>query len=94
MRQRRKARSTPVVGRILGSLQATATMTRDHVEVSRITELLGWLLSQTPTAFDLEQMKNVRRKVHFAKEEEIYLPLLESQLSGGAANRLLHKWRN
>jgi iron-sulfur cluster repair protein YtfE (RIC family) len=89
----------PAVGKILDSSQATATMSRDHVEVSRLTEQLGWLRSQG-TTFDLEQMRNLRRvlyglptllKVHLAKEEEIYLPLLESHLSEAEAHRLLHK---
>lgn len=88
----------PAVGKILGSPQATATMSRDHVEVSRLTEQLGWLRSE-PT-FELEQMRNLRRvlyglhallRVHFAKEEEIYLPLLESHLTDAEANRLIHK---
>jgi iron-sulfur cluster repair protein YtfE (RIC family) len=74
-------------------------MSRDHVEVRRLTEQLGWLRSHGPL-FDLEQMRNLRRvlyglhtllKVHFAKEEEIYLPLLESHLSEAEAHRLLHK---
>lgn len=89
----------PAVAKILGSPQATATMSRDHVEVSRLTEQLGWLRSEA-NIFDVEQMKNLRRvlyglhtllRVHFAKEEEIYLPLLESHLSNGEAHRLLHK---
>ena len=46
------------------------------------------------------QLKDVRRllyglhtliKAHFAKEEEIYLPLLDRQLSDGDAHHLLHK---
>ena len=91
----------PAVGKILGSPQATATMSRDHVEVSRLTEQLGWLRSQG-TTFDLEQMRNLRRvlyglyallKVHFAKEEEIYLPLLEHHLSDSESHHLLHKIR-
>lgn len=89
----------PVVAKILGSPQATATMSRDDIEVSRLIEQLGWLRSQA-TGFDLKQMKNLRRvlyglhallKVHFAKEEEVYLPLLESHLSNAEAHRLLHK---
>jgi iron-sulfur cluster repair protein YtfE (RIC family) len=89
----------PAVAKILGSPQATATMSRDHVEVSRLTEQLGWLRSEA-NIFDVEQMKNLRRvlyglhallRVHFAKEEEIYLPLLENHLSDGEAHRLLHK---
>ncbi len=89
----------PAVAKILGSPQATATMSRDHIEVTRLTEQLGWLRSQG-TSFDLEQMKNLRRvlyslhallKVHFAKEEEVYLPLLESHLSNVETHRLLRK---
>ncbi len=89
----------PAVAKILGSPQATATMSRDHIEVSRLTEQLGWLRSEA-TIFDVEQMKNLRRvlyglhallRVHFAKEEEIYLPLLENHLSNGEAQRLFHK---
>jgi|SRR5919108_1925468 hemerythrin-like domain-containing protein len=89
----------PAVAKILGSPQATATMSRDHVEVGRLTEQLGWLSSQA-TIFDVDQMKNLRRvlyglhtllRVHFAKEEEIYLPLLESHLTDGEAHRLIHK---
>jgi hemerythrin-like domain-containing protein len=89
----------PLVGRILGSPQATATMSRDHIEVSRLADQMEWLLSHA-AAFDLEQRKNLRRmlyglhtllKVHFVKEEEIYFPLLKNHLSRGEANRLLGK---
>ena len=93
----------PAVGKILGSPQATATMSRDHVAVSRLTEQLGRLRAQA-SAFDQAQSKDVRRllyglhtliKVQFAKEEEIYLPLLDRQLSDGDAHRLLHtRWRS
>ena len=91
----------PEVAKILGSPQATETMSRDHVEVTRLTEQLGWLRSQGPI-FDPEQMKNLRRvlyglhtllKVHFAKEEEIYLPLLKNHLSDSEAHHLLQKIR-
>ena len=99
MRRLKKTALYPAVANILGSPQATATMSRDHVEVTRLTEQLGWLRSQG-TSFDLEQMKNLRRvlyslhallKVHFAKEEEVYLPLLESHLSNVETHRLLRK---
>src|SRR3990172_6304165 len=35
----------PVVGRVLGAREATATMSRDHVEVGRLTEELRELRS-------------------------------------------------
>ena len=89
----------PAVARILGSSQATATMSRDHLEVIRLTEQIGLMgLEEAPLKSD--NIRNLRRllyglhtllKVHFAKEEEIYLPLLESHLSDSEAHRLLHK---
>src|SRR5512135_3897051 len=35
----------PVVGRLIGAPEATATMSRDHVEIDRLTQELGSLLS-------------------------------------------------
>ena len=74
----------PAVARLLGSPLSTATMSYDHVEVRRLTEQINLLRSEQ-TAFQAEHIKTLRRvlyglhallKVHFAKEEEIYLPLL------------------
>ena len=81
----------PVVGRLLGAPEATATMSRDHVEVGRLTQELERLRSQLALApASAAQAKELRRvlyglyalvKVHFAKEEEIYLPLLDARLT-------------
>lgn len=91
----------PAVGKILGTPQATATMSRDHVEVSRLTEQLRRLRSQfSGTNFTADQITDLRRvlyglytlvKVHFAKEEELYLPLLDAHFSEAEAHQLLHK---
>ena len=87
----------PVVQKVMGAAQATATMSRDHVEVGSLTSELVDLRQQTEkTAFSADQAKALRRvlyglytlvKVHFAKEEEIYLPLLDERLTNeeGAA---------
>jgi iron-sulfur cluster repair protein YtfE (RIC family) len=88
----------PVVGRLLGAPEATNTMSRDHVEVGRLTDELGGLRaaigSGTPTA---AQEKDLRRvlyglyalvKVHFAKEEEVYLPLLDQRLAVNEAREM------
>ena len=87
-----------VVGRFMGAAQATATMSRDHVEVGRLTdELAAVRLEITASHRDDRQAKMLRRilyglyaliKVHFAKEEEIYLPLLEARLTGDEAREL------
>jgi iron-sulfur cluster repair protein YtfE (RIC family) len=81
----------PVVQKIMGAPQATATMSRDHVEVGTLTRELADLRQQLSSVkFSAEQANALRRvlyglytlvKVHFAKEEEIYLPLLDANLT-------------
>jgi iron-sulfur cluster repair protein YtfE (RIC family) len=88
----------PIVGNLMGAAQATATMSRDHVEVGRLTDELAALRSEIAAGeADERQAKALRRllyglyaliKVHFAKEEEIYLPLLEAHLTGDEAREL------
>jgi hemerythrin-like domain-containing protein len=85
----------PVVGTVMGAPDATATMSRDHVEVGRLTDELASLRSALSGATLGEaQAKALRRvlyglyalvKLHFAKEEEVYLPLLDARLSAEAA---------
>lgn len=76
----------PVVQQVLGSPDATRTMSRDHVEVGRYTAELADLQQELST----QNFKALQRvlyglyalvKVHFAKEEEVYLPILEERLS-------------
>jgi iron-sulfur cluster repair protein YtfE (RIC family) len=88
----------PVVGDIIGGPQATATMSRDHVEVGRLTQELGELRAALAGgALDPETTRALRRtlyglyavvRLHFAKEEEVYLPLLNARLTPAAAQRL------
>jgi iron-sulfur cluster repair protein YtfE (RIC family) len=88
----------PLVGKLMGAAQATATMSRDHVEVGRLTEELAAVQLELATGHaDDRQAKALRRllyglyaliKVHFAKEEEIYLPLLEARLTDDEAREL------
>ena len=81
----------PAVERVMGAPQATATMGRDHVEVAGYVADLQEARTALP-AGDLPaaQAHELRRvlyglyallKVHFAKEDEIYLPLLEGHLT-------------
>lgn len=88
----------PVVGRLMGAPEATATMSRDHDEVGRLTEELGSLRSHLDSAsMDVSQERALRRvlyglyavvKVHFAKEEEVYLPILDARLTAEEAAQM------
>jgi iron-sulfur cluster repair protein YtfE (RIC family) len=68
------------VGELLGDARATAAMTRDHVAIGRMIEALG----ETETT-DIARLQELLYglhaliAVHFEKEEEIYLPLLDAR---------------
>ena len=83
----------PVVQKALGSRDATRTMSRDHVEVGRYIQELASLQQN----FTEELTEDLRRvlygvyglvKVHFAKEEEVYLPILDEYLTPESAHEL------
>jgi iron-sulfur cluster repair protein YtfE (RIC family) len=84
--QAEEAALYPTVQKAIGSPEATRTMSRDHVEVeSYVEELAEFQKGISPGDF-----KSLQRvlygvyalvKVHFAKEEEVYLPILEERLS-------------
>lgn len=76
----------PAVQKALGSSDATRTMSRDHVEVGRYIEELAELQRRLSS----QNFKSLQRvlyglyaivKLHFAKEEEVYLPILEERLT-------------
>lgn len=80
----------PVVRKVMGSKEGTSTMSRDHVEIERLTQELSLLQSKIAgTKITVKQANALRRvlyglyaiiKLHFAKEEEVYLPMLDAQL--------------
>lgn len=88
----------PVVQNVLGSPDATRTMSRDHVEVGRYIEELAALKNGlTDQALTPAQATALRRvlfgvyallKVHFAKEEEVYLPILDQRLTPESAQEM------
>jgi iron-sulfur cluster repair protein YtfE (RIC family) len=88
----------PVVQKVLGSPDATKTMSRDHVEVGfYIEELASLRNSLAGEALTTVQIKSLRRvlfgvyglvKVHFAKEEEVYLPILDQRLTPESAQEM------
>lgn len=88
----------PVVQNLMGSIHSTATMSRDHEEIASLSQQLATIRSEiVQNSLAMEQANDLRRvlygiytlvKVHFAKEEEIYLPLLESRLSAEEADTM------
>jgi hemerythrin-like domain-containing protein len=88
----------PVVCQVMGADSATKTMSRDHVEVAALTEQLQELRTQLTEANPAEATTNDLRRllyglytlvqVHFAKEEEVYLPLLDEKLDEPAARAM------
>lgn len=90
------------VGRLLGSREATATMSRDHVEVLRLTEELSTLHGGLMAGHRLteESSRELRRvlyglhaiaSLHFSKEEEVYAALLSARLGDDAEAELLRR---
>ena len=96
--QAEEAALYPVVGKVMGAPEATSTMSRDHVEVERLIEELRLIRSSlSGSALTASQIQDLRRvlyglytlvKVHFAKEEEVYLPILDARLTPDEARRL------
>ena len=68
------------VGELLGDPQATATMSRDHVAIGRMIEALAETDSNDIARLqELLYGLHALIRVHFEKEEEIYLPLLDTR---------------
>jgi iron-sulfur cluster repair protein YtfE (RIC family) len=89
----------PTVGRLLRALEATETMSRDHLETIRLTEELEALrlhLYYAPVSeADGQALWRVLYglyaiiKLHLAKEQEIYLPIVEARLSAEEVDHLV-----
>jgi hypothetical protein len=87
------------VGRLLHALEATETMSRDHLEVMRLTEELEALRLHMFYSSESEADDQVLRrilyglyaiiKLHLAKEEEIDLSILELRLPDSEVNDLV-----
>jgi iron-sulfur cluster repair protein YtfE (RIC family) len=83
----------PVVQKALGSPDATRTMSRDHLEIGGYIEELAEL-GQNFSARDFKTLQRLLYglyalvKVHFAKEEEVYLPILEQRLAADEAREM------
>lgn len=68
------------VGKLLGDTTATATMSRDHVAIRRMIDALAEAdPSDVARLQELLYGVHALIVVHFEKEEEIYLPLLDAR---------------
>ena len=81
----------PTVARLMGAAEATATMGQEHTDIHHYTQELGTLRLHLSEASLSEPDERALRRVlyglyalvkgHFAREEEIYLPLLDTHLN-------------
>lgn len=87
----------PAVAAAMGAPQATATMSRDHVEVERLIADLARHRDELASSVVPVAVREVRRllyalhaviSLHFAKEEEVYVPLLDETLGADEAAAL------
>jgi heavy metal translocating P-type ATPase len=91
----------PLIARAIGGQDPTAPMTRAHLEIAHLVQLYGRLLDSlagSPSAaLAPEDRPDLRRvlyglhsilRLHFAQEEEHYLPLLEE-----APAEPVRRWR-
>jgi iron-sulfur cluster repair protein YtfE (RIC family) len=96
--QAEEAALYPVVQKAMGSPDATRTMSRDHVEIKGYIEQLGTLKDGIrDDSLSANQAAELRRvlygiyallKLHFAKEEEVYLPILDKYLTAESARSM------
>jgi heavy metal translocating P-type ATPase len=91
--QREDTTLYPLVARAIGGHDPTAPMSRAHLEIGHLARLYGRLLDELPgngagppPPIPHEDVRDLRRvlyglhailRLHFAQEEEQYLPLLE-----------------
>lgn len=85
----------PVIQKVMGNPMATDTMIYDHKEIASLTQQLIMQRSQILNPVLTQTSANSLRRVlyglytlvkmHFAKEEEIYLPLLDIYLKDDEA---------
>ena len=91
----------PLVAQLLDSTEATDAMRREHAEADRFIDELNILRAKIGdnvlSAAQANQLRHVLNglhtilKAHFAKEEEIFLPLIEWRLTPIGAQDLFDK---
>lgn len=88
----------PAVGRLLGSEAATDTMRRDHTEIRHLVTVLRRHRQEVESGVLPAAWREIRGvlyglhailALHVAKEEELYLPLVDGGLRDDEARELL-----
>lgn len=79
----------PLVARAIGGENPKAAMSRAHLEIAHLVRLFGRLVDELPPG-DLEPLTpddglHAILRLHFAQEEEQYLPLLEDGAARAAS---------
>jgi soluble P-type ATPase len=78
----------PMLARVLGGTDRTATMSRAHVEIAHLIRKLGNVLDDLDTPPDGDDLVELRRllyglhavlQLHFAQEDESYLSLADDE---------------
>jgi soluble P-type ATPase len=87
----------PALGRMLGSAEATATMSRGHAEITRLARRLGQLIDDIgtgpPDDADIADLRallyglHAVLRLHTAQEDENYLSLASDSDSGDGLQR-------
>lgn len=94
--QAEEAALYPAVARFLGSPMSTATMSVDHKMIMHGTGEVAEAAAHLPNA-DATQLRALRTalyavyavtRVHFVKEEQVYLPLLDEKLDEASAKAM------
>ncbi|MDX1621804.1 MAG: hemerythrin domain-containing protein [Nitriliruptorales bacterium] len=88
----------PMVGEVCGAAEVTATMSREHEEIGSMVDELGETRGRLEASGpDANVERELRRLlyglhalvgVHFRKEEEIFLPLLDDRLTRERADQM------
>ncbi len=90
----------PEVERAMAAPRATASMSRDHVEVAALTVELGEIEGRITEEVSPADETDARRvlyglyalvKLHFTEEEEIYVPILEDTLDPDDARKMFDR---
>lgn len=91
----------PAVAEVVGAPEVTRTMSRDHAEIEERVRALGRARARLEGGEPDEGLGSELREllyglhalieVHFLKEEEVYLPLLDERLSPERAERMFRE---
>lgn len=93
----------PLLDHLVGTLSATAALRRDHRAVTTLIDQLGGLRRALQGgSLDRDLVQQLRRTLyglylfltpHFAKEDELYFPLLDERLDAAATEDLASRMR-